>query len=39
VFSCKDFDSNIVLKLLQEYFGVKAWNIKEFEREAPDLNS
>lgn len=39
VFSCKDFDTQIVLKLLQEYFGVRAWNIKEFDREAPDLSS
>lgn len=39
VFSCKDFDGNVVVSLLKEYFGIKAWNIREFEREAPDLNS
>lgn len=39
IFSCKDFDSNVVIQLLKEYFGIKAWNTKEFEREAPDLSS
>lgn len=38
-FSCKDFDSETVIALLREYFGIKAWNLQEFSREAPDLNS
>ncbi len=38
-FSCKDFDSETVIALLRHYFGIKAWNQKEFNREAPDLNS
>jgi len=39
VFSCKDFDSETVIGLLRHYFGIKAWNQKDFPREAPDLNS
>jgi S-adenosylmethionine/arginine decarboxylase-like enzyme len=39
IFSCKDFDSETVISLLREYFGIKAWNQKEFQREAPDLSS
>lgn len=39
VFSCKDFDSETVIGLLREYFGIKGWNQREFAREAPDLNS
>ncbi len=39
VFSCKDFESETVVALLREYFGIKAWNQQEFSREAPDLNS
>lgn len=39
IFSCKDFDSETVLALLRHYFGIKAWNQKEFQREAPDINS
>jgi S-adenosylmethionine decarboxylase len=39
VFSCQDFDSEVVISLLREYFGIKAWNQHEFSREAPDLNS
>lgn len=38
-FSCKDFDSETVISLLREYFGIKAWNQHEFSREAPDINS
>jgi S-adenosylmethionine/arginine decarboxylase-like enzyme len=38
-FSCKDFDSETVVALLRHHFGIKAWNQKEFSREAPDLNS
>ena len=39
VFSCKDFESETVIGLLRHYFGIKAWNQKDFPREAPDLNS
>jgi hypothetical protein len=39
VFSCKDFEESVVIDLLKEYFGVKAWNTKVFEREAPDLSA
>jgi S-adenosylmethionine/arginine decarboxylase-like enzyme len=39
IFSCKDFDCDTVINLLKEYFGVKAWNTKVFEREAPDLSA
>lgn len=39
VFSCKDFDSETVVALLREYFGIKAWNQRDFPREAPDINS
>lgn len=39
IFSCKDFESEVVINLLKEYFGIKAWNTKVFEREAPDLNA
>lgn len=39
VFSCKDFDSETVIALLRDYFGIKAWNQHEFSREAPDLSS
>lgn len=37
VFSCKDFDSSVVIDLLKEYFGIVAWHQKEFSREAPDV--
>jgi S-adenosylmethionine/arginine decarboxylase-like enzyme len=39
IFSCKDFDVQTVVDLLKEYFGIQAWNQRDFEREAPDLNS
>jgi S-adenosylmethionine decarboxylase len=39
VFSCMDFDSQTVIELLREYFGVQAWNQRDFSREAPDLSS
>ena len=39
VFSCKDFESETVVSLLRDYFGIKAWNQQEFSREAPDVNS
>jgi S-adenosylmethionine/arginine decarboxylase-like enzyme len=39
IFSCKDFDSETVINLLREYFGIQAWNIREFSREAPDLSA
>lgn len=39
VFSCKDFDTDTVIQSLKDSFGIQAWNIREFEREAPDLNS
>ena len=38
IFSCKDFESQTVVDLLKEYFGMQAANIKEFSREAPDLS-
>lgn len=38
VFSCKDFESETVIGLLQDYFSIKAWNVKEFPREAPDIS-
>ena len=38
VFSCKDFDSDVVVALLTEYFGMSAHNRKEFAREAPDVS-
>jgi hypothetical protein len=34
-----DFDSQTVIELLREYFGVQAWNQRDFSREAPDLSS
>jgi S-adenosylmethionine/arginine decarboxylase-like enzyme len=39
VFSCKDFEGSVVIDLLKEYFGIQAWNQRDFSREAPDLNS
>jgi S-adenosylmethionine/arginine decarboxylase-like enzyme len=39
VFSCMDFDTDKVIEVMKEFFEIKAWNIKEFSREAPDLNS
>ena len=39
VFSCKDFEAQTVIDLLREYFGIQAWNQRDFSREAPDLNS
>jgi S-adenosylmethionine/arginine decarboxylase-like enzyme len=39
IFSCKDFESETVIGLLREYFGIRGWNQRVFEREAPDLNS
>lgn len=39
IFSCKDFESEAVVALLRDYFGIKAWNQNEFSREAPDLST
>jgi len=35
VFSCKDFDQNVVVKLMQQYFGVTSWTKNFFDRQAP----
>ena len=38
IFSCKDFESQTVIGLLRQYFGMQLANTKEFSREAPDLS-
>jgi S-adenosylmethionine/arginine decarboxylase-like enzyme len=39
IFSCKSFDSDVVIKLMTSYFGMSAFNVKEFERESPDIST